>query len=71
MHVDLGLSDFQYELKVMGGSLKSSVLTSEKLIAKEVSNGIIDVADRLTKLSRKRFYIDEGRSWREFLQEGE
>ena len=71
MHVDLGLSNFQCELEAMARSLRNSASNSQTLISKSLLDETIEISDELTSLSQKRFYINGGRSWNEFLELGD
>lgn len=71
MHVDPALSNFQYELEATARSLRNIASASEKLISKKILNETIEIAGKLTRLSQKKFYIDGGKSWNEFLELGD
>ena len=70
MHVDPGLSNFQLELDSIARSLRNISSTSEKLISEDILNKTNKISSELTRLSMKRFYINGGRSWNEFIELG-
>lgn len=71
MHVDPGLSNFQYELGSIARSLQNIALASETLVPKEILDQIVKIAAVLTELSQMKFFLNGGRSWNKFLELGD
>ncbi|MEM3000503.1 MAG: hypothetical protein QXX34_08280 [Candidatus Bathyarchaeia archaeon] len=72
MHVGSNLRNFQYKLNKIAESIEhnASILMEKGIITKEVHNKIVEISRQISALSIKEFYINGGKSWKEFIDLG-
>ena len=70
-YLNPALKDIQDKLASTSNLLRRIVSEKEKLLPKEIIGDAITISSELEKLSRKQFFIDGGKSLREFLEAGD
>lgn len=66
--VNPDLNQLRYDIRVTGESLEESGL---KIDEESLRDEIANLGQELVKIANKQFYIDGGKSWREYREEGD
>ena len=65
------LTNFQYNLEYISRAIENVASASEGLLPADIINEALEISRNLLVLSKKEFYLDGGKSYKEFLELGD